>query len=266
MYSDADATWVKLLTNIVMNGNPSAPRGLGIRELIGYQTVWNMNQPLITIKDRELGYRFAMAESWWIMSGSNDVESIAPYSKVISRFSDNGTTFFGAYGPKIMGQLPYVFDALTNDKDTRQAVLTIWRESPLPSKDIPCTVSLQFIIRDHSLHCVANMRSSDAWLGVPYDVVNFSHISMGIQAELQHIYGGLKLGNLYLQVGSQHLYDTNEAGVKKALQCRSDAVRYMSYNNCIQFTCWADVVQHLEGLKDKKAGSKSNWLNELTSL
>jgi thymidylate synthase len=42
----------------------------------------------------------------------------------------------------IKQQLDYVVEALVKDNDSRQAVLTIWRPSPAPSKDIPCTVSI----------------------------------------------------------------------------------------------------------------------------
>ena len=58
-------------------------------------------------------------------------------------------------------------------------IINIWRENPRSSKDIPCTLSLQFFLREASdqlwLHTIATMRSNDAWLGVPYDTFNFNH-------------------------------------------------------------------------------------------
>jgi thymidylate synthase len=56
--------------------------------------------------------------------------------KGITRFSDDGITFFGAYGPKIITQTSYIVNTLCNDQDSRQAVLSIWRENPKSSADI----------------------------------------------------------------------------------------------------------------------------------
>jgi hypothetical protein len=47
-------------------------------------------------------------EAAWMLRGKNDVATVSKYAGAITRFSDNGITFFGAYGPKIIDQLPYV--------------------------------------------------------------------------------------------------------------------------------------------------------------
>jgi thymidylate synthase len=165
-----------------------------------------MEWPVVTVKERELGYKFMAAEAAWILSGDNRVRSIRPYSKAISNFSDDGHFFHGAYGPMIRDQLHFVIDALNADKDTRQAVMTIWRPNPRPSKDIPCTVSVQFLIRDGLLHVVDTMRSSDLWLGWPYDIFNFSMLARYV---ICHLKQKPELGVIVLQAGSAHLYEQN---------------------------------------------------------
>jgi thymidylate synthase len=106
----------------------------------------------------------------------------------------------------IRDQLHFVIDALNADKDTRQAVMTIWRPNPRPSKDIPCTVSVQFLIRDGLLHVVDTMRSSDLWLGWPYDIFNFSMLARYV---ICHLKQKPELGVIVLQAGSAHLYEQN---------------------------------------------------------
>ena len=187
-------------------GKVSAPRGMPIKELMAYQTCTPMEWPVVTVKERELGYKFMAAEAAWILSGDNRVKSIRPYSKAISNFSDDGHFFHGAYGPMIRDQLHFVIDALNADKDTRQAVMTIWRPNPRPSKDIPCTVSVQFLIRDGLLHVVDTMRSSDLWLGWPYDIFNFSMLARYV---ICHLKQKPELGVIVLQAGSAHLYEQN---------------------------------------------------------
>ena len=73
------------------------------------------------------------AEALWILSGDNKVETIAPYNKNIKQFSDDGIIFQGAYGPRIISQLDYVIESLRKDRESRQAVLTIWNPNPKPS-------------------------------------------------------------------------------------------------------------------------------------
>lgn len=205
-----NSQWINKLQEIINKGQVSNPRGLRIKELINSSICIDMNYPIISIPERKLGYKFMAREAWWIISGRNDVESIKDYSKAISTFSNDNYHFDGAYGPRVVDQIRYIVDSLAQDINTRQAVLTIWRANPRASKDIPCTVSIQWLIRDGYICCIDNMRSSDIWLGVPYDIFNFTMLTGYIMLLLKErgIYD-LKLGNLYLNAGSQHLYEDN---------------------------------------------------------
>lgn len=205
-----NVNWVNDLIRVMGFGLPQSPRAQATHEIVGYTSPVDMSRPVITNEYRKLGYKFMAAEAAWIMNGDNRVSTIAPYSKHIPDFSDDGVRFFGAYGPKIVDQLPHIIKTLGEDNSSRQAVINIWRESPPPSKDIPCTVSVQWLIRDGQLHCIDFMRSSDLWLGHPYDVFNFSMLSAGIACELRNKYGlDLTLGSLNLIAGSKHLYKRN---------------------------------------------------------
>ena len=189
------------------------PRGLKITEKLNNSWIIDMDDPIITIPERKLSYSFMFGEAAWMLEGRNDVESVSKYVDGVKRFSDDGVTFFGAYGPKIITQTSYVVDTLIKDNDSRQAVLNIWRENPRSSKDIPCTLSLQFFLREASddlwLHTVATMRSNDAWLGTPYDTFNFSAISFYIACHLNRVGIKCKLGSLNIQAGSRHIYEND---------------------------------------------------------
>lgn len=219
---DADRAWIRDLEHVLKYGDKVSPRKMLVSEVVCLTSVVSMSNPIIFNSKRKLGYKFMAAEAAWILSGDDRVESIAPYSKDISKFSDDGVRFFGAYGPKIKDQVPFVVSTLHQDPDSRQAVINIWRESPPKSKDIPCTLSLQFLIRNHVLHCVASMRSSDLWLGHPYDIFNFSAISFLVMLHLNKIRVEnadlpLVLGNLHLTAGSKHLYERNWEDVHKII-------------------------------------------------
>ena len=74
----------------------------------------------------------------------------------------------------------------------------------MPTKDLPCTISLQYLIREGALHCIVYMRSNDLWLGFPYDVFCFTAFQTKLAMEL-----GVKLGTYTHIAGSLHLYERN---------------------------------------------------------
>jgi thymidylate synthase len=222
----ANRTWIGLLYTIMEHGAECAPRGKKIKEILGFQTTVDMKYPLVTVEDRKMGYRFAAAEAAWILSGDDRVETIAPFSREITKFSDDGVIFFGAYGPRIKAQMPYIHNCLMDDSDSRQAVINLWRENPPKSKDIPCSISVQWLIRDGKLNCMYTMRSSDAWLGWVYDVFNFTMLSSELLLSLRHgKYRDLVLGDLTLTAGSQHLYERDWSKVESILNQVDPAMR-----------------------------------------
>jgi len=213
------------------------PRGLKITEKLNNSWIIDMDDPIITIPERKLSYSFMFGEAAWMLEGRNDVESVSKYVDGVKRFSDDGVTFFGAYGPKIITQTSYIVDTLTKDKDSRQAVLNIWRENPRSSKDIPCTLSLQFFLREASddlwLHTVATMRSNDAWLGTPYDTFNFSAISFYIACCLNFRGLKCKLGSLNIQAGSRHIYENDFKKLDDVFTSHHHDESELSFNSLI---------------------------------
>ena len=198
------SAWFALLGRLYHDGQPVAPRGFETHELLGVQLcVDDMTKNILVHSARALSYRFAIAEWLWIAAGREDVSAVAKYNKRIAQFSDDGVTFAGAYGKRLAPQLDYLLENLKKPH-SRQAVASIWTPNPRPSKDVPCTLTWQLLARDGILHAIVNMRSSDIWLGLPYDFYNFSQLTSGIAGEL-----GLALGSLTFNLGSSHLYDCN---------------------------------------------------------
>lgn len=218
---NASNEYKRLLSCLLQTGASASPRGMDTKELLAYQSIVDTNEPRVCLVGRKLSEAFRFAEAAWILSGDNRVSTIKPYSEKIGDFSDDGHRYFGSYGPKVVDQLSYVAQKLAADFDTRQAVINIWRENPGQTRDVPCTLSLQFLLRQGVINCVATMRSSDAWLGWPYDVFNFSMITWAVCLYLRDLGGRSKStlfvdpdraptpGALFLTCGSQHLYQQN---------------------------------------------------------
>jgi thymidylate synthase len=216
----ATQSWKELLSQLADDPevNIVAPRGNTCREVLNYSSEINLCTPLVTTAKRKLSYKFAAAEALWILEGSNKLKDLIKYAPNYSRFSDDGRTLFGAYGPHVVTQIPYVVRKLREDPHSRQAVIDIWQRNPPDSRDIPCTLSMQFLIRRSALVMIVNMRSSDVWLGWPYDVFSFSMIAYYVAILL-----GVITDTLYLNAGSQHLYSTNYEDARSCIEA-SDLV------------------------------------------
>lgn len=253
--------WVSLLRALIEHGEIVSPHGVETLEFLGMSVSADMKYPVLMEEGRKLSYSFMAAEAYWILTGDSLVDNIAPYNKNISQFSDNGFTFFGAYGPKIVSQVDYVVNKLLSDPDSRQAVLTIWRENPPPTRDVPCTVAMSFLIRDGKLHCHTFMRSSDVWLGLPYDVFNFSMVAAYVCAALnEQQEEKITLGRLKVTAASMHLYTSNLAAATKLLR---DLGQPRSYE-CAElppelYHNRRSLLEYLRTLRDSKPGSVLRW-------
>lgn len=263
MFSNASEAWKNVLFNILEHGCEVKPRGSKTLEVLHGTTAFNMRYPAIFCPDRKLSYRFLGGEALWILSGSNSVSGISPYNKRIADFSDDGEKFFGAYGPHIDAQIPYVVNSLANDRDSRQAVLTIWRQNPEPTKDYPCTVAMTFNVRNGKLNCHVFMRSSDAWLGFVYDVFNFSMIAARICWLLnQQVDDIVKLGHLYWTASSSHLYEPHFEIAKDIVA--NDKIITKGFNPVPDAYIkdrfwWSNLVRSLEICRDNVTDEEPFW-------
>jgi thymidylate synthase len=235
-------TYKSLVSDVLHAGAMAFPRKMHIRELLFHNTEVPMSSPAITLSDRDLDYKFMAAEASWILKGSRRLDD--GVHKNLVKYSDDGVHMSGAYGPLFVQQLRYVVSKLSDDPDSRQAVVTIWSPSPRDSKDIPCTVSLQFLVRNNVIHCYASMRSSDVWLGWPYDAFTFSMMTLYVAL---HLSSRPDLGRLHLCVGSQHIYERHFTKAESLLESNT---RHGS-NLCIlthMFNTPDDLIIRLDSL------------------
>lgn len=194
-------------------GSVVAPRGMKTYERLGVSlTLTDPSANIVTWPSRRLGYHFMVAEFLWILLGRDDLAFIERYNARYREFSDDGVRLKGAYGPRIRPQLTWLIRLLAEDPHTRQGVISIWTPTPGPSRDVPCTIALQFLRRDEGLCLITTMRSNDLFLGLPYDVYTFTRLQAYVAAALD-----LPLGWYRHQVGSLHLYERDVPRVKEIL-------------------------------------------------
>lgn len=172
----------------------------------------NPTKNILTSEQRNLSMRYAIGEMLWYMSGNRNLKEIQKYTRGWDRMSDDGVTVNSNYGYCIkekygFNQWDFIKTELKQNPNSRRAIIHIKEPSHYVSKDVNCTVCLQFFIRNDKLYLTTYMRSNDIWMGFPYDVFQFTNMQILMSMEL-----GVELGTYTHIAGSLHLYERNVKG------------------------------------------------------
>lgn len=209
-----------------------APRGMKIKELIGVAfSISNPLDRLPYVLDRKFSVTYFAAETLFYLLGEKSVDWISNYASFWNDLSDDGTTVNSAYGARLFKRDPSVADGqivqwdyakneLRSDPDSRRAVMHL--RTPCDSikeranKDVPCTLTIQFLLREQKLHAIVNMRSSDLIWGLCYDVPFFTLLQELMALEL-----GVDVGTYTHVSGSLHIYERHFEMCKRILSSSS---------------------------------------------
>jgi thymidylate synthase len=198
----------------------TASRGK-LTELTG--VLLELTNPLARLSrtERKTHVFSSLGELLWYLSGSNEVAFITYYVKRYAQESDDGKTIHGAYGPRLLhmegkyNQIANVITLLKNKPTSRRAVIQLFDAADIAEehKEIPCTCTLQFALRNGHLQMFTYMRSNDAFIGLPHDVFAFTMIQELIARTLN-----VGLGTYKHAVGSLHLYDSDRKAAEQYLR------------------------------------------------
>jgi len=206
-----DDVYKSLLIEAYTHGLKSSPRGQETRELIAKRIALDPNDNVITLPGFKTALKYAKKELEWYMSGSNKIADMGEFAHVWEKYSDDGLTANSAYGYQIFGNHPdvkinqwkWVINKLKEDHDSRQGIINI----NLPSykrtatADFPCTLALQYFIRDDKLHAITYIRSNDIYYGFRNDIYCFCEMQKIMAKELS-----VGIGTYFHVAGSLHLY------------------------------------------------------------
>lgn len=212
---DAWAHWYNLITKDI--SNESSRDGSIVGEIINATTVIeDPTRCILRSKIRKLPMRYCIGELLWYLSGNPSLDAIRLYTSAWNRMSDDGKIVNSNYGDRIQNikdevdglkfnQLDMCEELLRRDPNSRQAVIHIKQARDIlthPTKDLNCTVCLQFFIREGKLYMTTYMRSNDLWMGFPNDVFQFTCMQIYLAMKL-----GIGLGTYTHIAGSLHLYE-----------------------------------------------------------
>lgn len=216
---NADDAWLELYEILTNDISMSESRdGNVVNEIINTSVcIEDPTRAFMQNQIRKMPARYAIGELLWYLSAKPELKPIQLYTSAWDRMSDDGEHVNSNYGYCIKSK--YGFDQynlvkqlLAEDPGTRQAVIHIKEARDLvnyPTKDVNCTIALQFFIREGKLYETAHMRSNDLWMGFPYDVFQFCALQVLLAMEL-----GVELGTYTHLAGSLHLYERDYVKAK----------------------------------------------------
>jgi thymidylate synthase len=211
----------EVIQAILSHGARVQPSKGWTTELTG--TVFEMSEPLARLSRTETrGKPFsALGEFCWYLAGTRELAFIEYYISGYKKYAD-GNVIHGGYGPRLfnwrrgflfrrwrkgINQVANVIDTLKKKPSSRQAVIQLFDANDIvvEHNDVPCTCTLQFMIRNDRLNMYTHMRSNDAFVGLPHDVFCFTMLQEIVARSL-----GVELGFYKHSVGSLHIYDANK--------------------------------------------------------
>jgi thymidylate synthase len=160
---------------------------------------------------------FAIAEVFWILSGSKKALDINFWNPALPKYAGGGDEYHGAYGYRLRNQFAFdqiekAYEAIRENPNTRQVVLQIWdatTDFPMDngkprSPDVPCNICSMLKFRAGKLEWVQVMRSNDIFRGTPYNIIQFTMLQEILAGWLE-----CDVGQYTQYCDSMHLYESD---------------------------------------------------------
>jgi thymidylate synthase len=156
----------------------------------------------------------AIVEAEWQWLGTKDPAlMMAHYPKVWGDFIEDGE-IKAAYGYRWRhafgrDQIALAIKALQDDPSNRQICISAWHpgEDGLGGnqpKNIPCPAFCHLYIVKNKIYMSVFIRSSDVFIGLPYDIMTYSVLLEKFRQEIDPL---LQLGVLSITTSHTHLYE-----------------------------------------------------------
>lgn len=165
----------------------------------------------------------AAAEVAWYLVGTQDVTWMRQHAPFWDKFvEEDRTTVLSAYGYRWRehfgrDQIGLAIEALKADSSDRRAFVSAWDPGldglgAVGQRNVPCPVGFTLHVIGNRLHSTLLIRSSDAFVGLPYDVMGHALLMTSIAASL-----GVELGVLQVSAAHLHLYEDHYDMTREAV-------------------------------------------------
>ena len=181
---------------------------------------------------RQLHPGTAAAEVAWFLSGERSTAWLKRHCAIWEKFVEEGTDIVGAaYGYRwrrhfARDQVALALATLAVDPSDRRVYVSAWDPGRdglgEPSKNVPCPLGFTLSMTQspggltghYELHSTLTIRSSDVFVGLPYDVMGHAILMDVLRASLPQT---VTLGTMTVALGHPHLYRVHEQLASEAL-------------------------------------------------
>ncbi len=219
--------YLDLLEDILNNGVEKSDRtGTGTISVFGRQFRHDLNNgfPLLTTK--KVHFKSIANELIWFLNGGTNINWL----------NENGVTIWdewaiedGELGPiygkqwtawptregGTINQIDYVVNCLRNNPNSRRILFHGWNVEYLPDESVspqdnvkegrmalpPCHLLYQFNVANDQLSSQLYIRSSDTFLGLPYNIASLALLTHMLAQQCD-----LDLGEINISTVDSHLY------------------------------------------------------------
>ncbi|MDG1988289.1 MAG: thymidylate synthase [Halieaceae bacterium] len=231
--------YLLLLQDILDNGVAKGDRtGTGTLSVFGRQFRHKLSDgfPLLTTK--KLHLKSIINELIWFLNGDTNTKWLKNNGVSIW---DEWATDQGDLGPiygaqwtawpgregNFINQIDYVVDCLKNKPNSRRILFHAWNVDYLPDETIspqenvkagrmalpPCHLLYQFYVANGELSSQLMIRSSDTFLGLPYNTASLAVLTMMLAQQ-----ANLGLGEIIICTGDSHIYNNHLDQVRTQLK------------------------------------------------
>jgi thymidylate synthase len=200
-----------IFEELLNNGYMCKPRGQTILELRNKTFSFRPHEQFMDYSARKLNIPYIKKEFEWYHRGFQDDLSICNHAAIWRSCVNNNNLIMSNYGHYLFKRpgcnLMTAIDILNDDPDTRRAVIPFNEpiHNYIHAPDVPCTMYIQFFIRNERLWMDVAMRSQDIIFGLGNDLPWFQHVWQMALYLLKM--PNLELGELTFHVKSLHLYN-----------------------------------------------------------
>lgn len=242
--NNADKQYIELCKRVLKDGNQKDDRtGTGTRSIFGAQMRFDLSEgfPLLTTK--EVHFHSVVGELLWFLRGDTNIKFLQENGiKIWNAWAaDNGEVgeLYGGnwrnwrvspidgYPTSGVDQIGALIDGLQNNPDSRRHLVSAWNVDTLPIEGIApqknvamglsalacCHYSFQCYVSDGKLSLLFNMRSSDVFLGLPFNIASYALLTHMLAQVCR-----LEVGELIWSGGDVHIYNNHVEQVKEQIR------------------------------------------------
>lgn len=232
-----------LLRDILETGEFNESRtGVDCRSVFGRSVRFDLSKGFPLLPGKHTSFKLIATELLWFLSGSTNNEDLRSlvgnnHRTIWEEWVDSESGWLGPiYGKQwrgwsddkeAIGQIDALISGLKRNPSSRRHIVSAWNVSDLPDESLtpqqnvalgrmslaPCHYSFQMnVSKGGRLSCLVNIRSSDTFLGLPYNIASYALLTHMIASLTD-----LSVGDLIVNIGNAHIYSNHLEQTSKLL-------------------------------------------------